>query len=164
MQKKFDDIFVSLDQIGIIVPYEECDEMTENMKEVFNLSDEQISGGVTMQHENTVYRGQLQTVNPEVHMKFFDKFPVEIEYLSPVSGNSAWMEYEKKYRKGIHHIRFNVNSHQDAVDYLAEKGIPLYHVADSPRGKGMKFAYFDSLEKLGFYIETINFAEFQEEK
>jgi hypothetical protein len=161
MDKRFDDIFVNMDQVGIIVPYEEVTQMVQNMKDVFDLEDSQITGGEVHCHENTVYRGEHLKVNPTVRMDFFNKFPVELEYLSPVEGQSAWQEFKDKYKKGLHHIRFNVNSHKDAVEYLKEKGIELYHEADSPRGEGVKFGYFDAYEKLGFYIETINLAEFE---
>jgi hypothetical protein len=157
--RRFDEIFVSMDQIGIIVPYEETDEILQNVKDVFDISDSQISGGNVSSHEHTVYRGKAAEENPSVRTDFFNKFPVQIEYISPVSGESAWMEYREKYKKGIHHIRFNVSSHDDAAAYLKSKGIELYHEADSVKGGGVKFAYFDSYEKLGFYIETINLAE-----
>jgi hypothetical protein len=164
MDRKFDEIFVKLDQIGIIVPNKEIDKMVENMADVFELAPEQISGGSLSRHENTIYRGERLRVMPGVRTFFFDKFPVELEYIGPVDGESAWMEFQKKYTKGLHHLRFNVSSHDEAKKYLSEKGIEIYHEADSPRGKGIKFGYYDSYEKLGFYIETINFAEFGLEK
>jgi hypothetical protein len=164
MEKKFDEIFVAMDQIGIIIPYEEADKMTANMADVFDIPESGISGGTVHHHENTIYRGEKLKTLPGVRMDFFNKFPVELEYLSPVEGDSAWMEFQKKYKKGIHHIRFNVSSHKDAIEYMKSKGIEIYHEADSPRGEGIKFGYFDAYEKLGFYIETINFAEFGLEK
>jgi hypothetical protein len=159
MNKRFDEIFVEMDQVGIVIPYEEADDMVSNMADVFELEENQISGGKVCHHKNTVYRGKASESLPGVRMDFFQKFPVELEYLSPVEGESAWMEYKNKVTKGMHHMRFNVSSHADAIAYMKEKGIEVYHEADSPRGEGIKFAYFDSYEKLGFYIETINFAE-----
>jgi hypothetical protein len=164
MKKRFDEIFVEMDQVGIIVPYEEVDTMVSNMADVFELTEDQISGGTVCHHKNTVYRGNKSNPLPGVRMDFFQKFPVELEYLSPVEGESAWMEYKNKVTKGMHHVRFNVSSHADAIEYMKEKGIEVYHEADSPRGEGIKFAYFDSYEKLGFYIETINFAEVGENR
>ena len=54
-----------------------------------------------------------------------------------------------------------MRSHEDAVAYLAERGIKMIHSGDSVRGGGVKFAFYDSIEKLGFMIETINLAEFE---
>lgn len=159
MKKRFDEIFVKMDQIGIITPIEEAEELRKNMMEILDIPEQSVSGGTVARHENTVFRGESQIPGPGVRMDFFDKFPLQLEYLSPVDGNSAWMEYHKKVGKGIHHIRFDVSSHEDAVAYMKAHGIEAYHTADSPRGVGIKFAYFDSYEKLGFYIETINFAE-----
>lgn len=166
MKKTFDEIFIKLDQIGIITPIGEVATLRQNLMDVFQISPEQVTGGNTARHKNTVFRGKPQAASPAVRMDFFNKdsFPVELEFLSPVDGDSAWMEFHKKVGKGIHHIRFNVSSHEDAVAYMKEHGIEVYHVADSPRGPGIKFAYFDSYEKLGFYIETINLAEFETSK
>lgn len=163
MEKTFDEIFVKLDQVGIITPIEEVETLRKNLLDIFQIPLGNATGGNTARHPNTVFRGKVQTVSPAVRMDFFNKdsFPVELEFLSPIDGNSAWMEYHKNFQKGIHHIRFNVSSHEDAVQYMREHGIEVYHVADSPRGPGVKFAYFDSYEKLGFYIETINLAEFE---
>lgn len=163
MKKTFDEIFVKLDQIGMITPIDEVAQLKENLMDVFQIGADEVYGGNVARHENTIFRGELQELKPAVRMDFFNKggFPVELEYLSPIDGNSAWMEFHKNHHKGIHHIRFNVSSHEDAVAYMKEKGIEVYHVADSPRGPGIKFAYFDSYDKLGFYIETINLAEFE---
>lgn len=159
MSKRFDEIFVKMDQVGIISPIEEVEKFRENMIEIFNIDPANVTGGNITRHNNTVYRGEVQDPLPGVRMDFFDKFPVQLEYLSPVDGNSAWMEYHKKVDRGIHHVRFDVSSHEDAIAYMKEHGIEVYHTADSPRGAGIKFAYFDAYEKLGFYIETINFTE-----
>lgn len=163
MKKKFDEIFVKLDQVGMVVPPDQVEQLKENLMDVFEMTQDEASGGAVGRHANTLFRGQVQEPGPAVRMDFFNKkgFPVELEFLSPIDGNSAWMEYHKNFQKGIHHIRFNVSSHADAVRYMQEHGISVYHVADSPRGPGIKFAYFDSYEKLGFYIETINLAEFE---
>lgn len=159
MKKHFDDIFVRMTQIGIVTPIDAVDGMVKSMKDIFEMSDDQVTGGHTARHTNTIYRGAAQNPPPAVRMDFFNKFPVEIEFLSPVDGNSAWMEYHKKMDRGVHHICFDVSSHDDAVQYLHEKGIELYHVADSPRAEGLKFGYYDSYEQLGFYIETFNQTE-----
>ena len=165
MNKSFDEIFVKLDQIGMITPIDRVEQLRKNLIDVFEIDPAKVSGGTIAHHKNTVYRGVPQDPPPGVRMDFFDKegFPVQLEFLSPTEGSSAWMEFAKIMGYGIHHIRFNVSSHEDAVQYMAEHGIQLYHVADSPRGEGIRFAYFDSFEKLGFYIETINLAEFDRE-
>lgn len=161
MNQSFDEIFVRLDQVGIISPIEEVEQLRKNMMDIFDIPEENVSGGTITRHKNTVFRGERQEPGPGVRMDFFDKFPVQLEYLSPLDGNSAWMEYHQKVGKGIHHVRFDVSSHEDAIAYMKAHGIEVYHTADSPRGAGIKFAYFDSYEKLGFYIETINFTEVQ---
>lgn len=157
--KKFDEIFVALDQVGVVVPEEDSLELGKNMREIFDIPEEGCADGGVSRHPNSTYRGKELKEGPAVHMQFFDKFGVQLEYLSPVEGDSAWMDYTKKVGRGIHHIRFNVSSHEDAIAYMAEKGIPVYQSGESIRGGGVKFAYFDSYDKLGFYIETLNLEE-----
>lgn len=164
MGKKFDEIFVKMDQVGIVTPIEEVENLKKNLMEIMDIPEENVSGGNIARHGNTVFRGEKQDPAPGVRMDFFDKFAVQLEYLSPVDGNSAWMEYHRKVGKGIHHVRFDVSSHEGAIEYMKEHGIEAYHTADSPRGAGIKFAYFDSYDKLGFYIETINFTEVQQKE
>ena len=159
MAKRFEDIFVALDQVGIIVPDAEHATLSDNMKDILGFTDEQVGGGGVTHHPNTFYRGTTFNPGPGVRMSFFDKFGVQLEYLSATDGYSIWKDYENKVEKGIHHIRFDVASHEDAIAYMAEKGIPLYHAGDSVRGGGVKFAYFDAYDKLGFYIETLNLTE-----
>lgn len=159
MKKTFDEIFVSMDQVGIVVPEEDSIELGKNMRDIFDISEENAQDGGVSRHPNTFYRGKRPEVGPGVHMQFFNKFGVQLEYLSPIDGESAWMEYKDKVGRGIHHIRFDVSSHEDAIAYMAEKGIPVLQSGDSVRGGGVKFAYFDSYDKLGFYIETLNLTE-----
>ncbi len=159
MNKKFDEIFVELDQVGIVVPEADSQELGKNMRDIFDIPEEDAADGGVSRHPNSTYRGKALEQGPAVHMQFFDKFGVQLEYLSPLDGDSAWMDYTNKVGRGIHHIRFNVSSHEDAIAYMAEKGISVYQSGDSVRGGGVKFAYFDSYDKLGFYIETLNLEE-----
>lgn len=159
MSKTFDEIFVEIDQVGCVIPEEDSLELGRNLKEIFDIPDEGAQDGGVSRHPNSTYRGEKLEVGPAVHMQFFNKFGIQLEYLSPVEGDSAWMDYTKKVGRGLHHIRFNVSSHDDAIAYMAEKGIPVYQSGDSVRGGGVKFAYFDSYDKLGFYIETLNLEE-----
>lgn len=160
MKKTFDEIFVKMDQVGIIVPEALSHEFGANLKDIFDIKEENAQDSGISRHPNTVYRGvPAGEVGPGVHMQFFDKFGVQLEYLSAIDGDSAWMEYTNKAGRGMHHIRFDVSSHEDAIAYMAEKGIPVLHSGDSVRGGGVKFAYFDSYDKLGFYIETLNLTE-----
>ena len=164
MEKKFDDIFLSIDQVGIVAPDEESAGLAANMKDVFDLTDEQAVDGGVFRHLNSTYMGEPNEPGPGVHMYLFNKFNIQLEYLCPVDGKSAWMDYRNKVGKGIHHIRFDVASHDEAIAYMAAKGIKTYQTADSVKGEGLKFAYFDSYDKLGFYIETFNMTEVARKK
>lgn len=161
MSKKYSDIFVGIDLIGVIAPEEESKAFAENYKSFFGLTDDQVSDSPVVHHPNSTYYGKPEVPGPGVHTIAFMGMNPPFECQSPIDGNSSWNDYLNKYGKGIHHIRFNVRSHEDAVAYLAERGINMIHSGDSVRGGGVKFAFYDSIDKLGFMIETINLAEFE---
>ena len=161
MSKKYSDIFVGIDLIGVIAPEEESQTFAENYKSFFGLTDDHISDSPVVHHPNSTYYGEPEVPGPGVHTIAFTGMNPPFECQSPIDGNSSWNDYLNRYGKGIHHIRFNVRSHEDAVAYLAERGIKMIHSGDSVRGGGVKFAFYDSIEKLGFMIETINLAEFE---
>lgn len=159
MKKTFQDIFVEIDLIGVIAPEEESQKFAENYKNVFGLTDEQVMDSPVAHHPNSTYYGEPEVPGPGVHTVTFAGMTPQFECQSPIDGRSSWDDFLKQYGKGVHHIRYNVNSHEDAVAYLKEKGINVIHSGDSVRGGGVKFAFYDSIDKLGFMIETINLAE-----
>lgn len=159
MAKTFHEIFVGIDLIGVIAPEEESAQIAQNYKEVFGLTDEQVTDSPVAHHPNSTYYGAPEVPGPGVHTVTFAGMDPQFECQSPIDGNSSWNDFLKKYGKGVHHIRYNVRSHEEAVAYLAERGIPVIHSGDSVRGGGVKFAFYDSIDKLGFMIETINLEE-----
>lgn len=161
MNKKFKDIFVGIDLIGVIAPEEESAQFAKNYEEVFGLSDEEIIDSPVAHHPNSTYYGKPEVPGPGVHTITFSGMTPQFECQSPIDGNSSWNDFLKKYGKGVHHIRYDVTSHEEAVAYLAERGIPVIHSGDSVRDGGVKFAFYDSIEKLGFMIETINLTEIE---
>ncbi len=159
MNKTFADIFVGIDNIGVVTPEEESAQFARNYKEVFGLTDDQVSDSPVVHHPNSTYYGKPEVPGPGIHTVAFSGLNLQLECQSPIDGNSSWNDFLKQYGKGVHHIRFNVRSHEDAVAYLAERGINVIHSGDSVRGGGVRFAFYDSIEKLGFMIETINLEE-----
>lgn len=162
MTKKFGDIFVGIDLIGVVAPEEESAQMAKNYQEVFGLADEEVVDSPVAHHPNSTYYGEPEIPGPGIHTVTFQGMTPQFECQSPIDGRSSWQDSLNKYGKCIHHIRYNVRSHEEAVAYLAERGIPMIHSGDSVRGGGVKFAFYDSVEKLGFMMETINLAEIAE--
>ena len=123
MNKTFDEIFVELDQIGIVLPVQEAENKKNNLVELFEIPADKIRGGNIIANNNAYYKGKMYPKGGSKRLDFFNKFPIELEYLSPVEGDSVLMDFYKKAHMGIHHIRFNVSSYDDAVEYMKEHGI-----------------------------------------
>ena len=95
MAKAFDEIFIEIDQVGCVVPEADSLELGKNLKEIFEIPEEGAQDGGVSRHPNSTYRGQALEQGPAVHMQFFNNFCIQLEYLSPVEGDSAWMDYTK---------------------------------------------------------------------
>src|SRR6059058_5055689 len=61
----------------------------------------------------------------ELKMALLDAGGTHIELLEPTSPESAIAKYIEKRGEGIHHIALGVNSIQDRLNELREKGIRL---------------------------------------
>ena len=107
------------------------------------------------------YRNKYYKIGGKKDSFFINKFSTEIEYVSPEKESFCMGEFISEKHMGIHHIRFSINSQKDAVEYMESHGIKILECGDSVQRKGVKYTIFDSYEKLGFYIETLNLAEFE---
>ncbi len=151
----FDKLFGDIDQIGIVV--DDLERIKSNMRRLFGA--EARDSGIT-KHPGAIYRGEPVTTG--VHILFYDMFNIELEFLMPTEGRSIWQDWVDEHGSGLHHIRFNVASHDEAVKYMEDHGVKVYQQADSMRGGGIKFAYFDTFDEVGFCIETLNLREIGE--
>jgi len=82
----------------------------------------------------------------DVHKSRFNHTDVganklDIEFISPVQGDSIYRDFLNKYGEGIHHIAFRVNDLDAETAKLVAKGIPVVTSVKRPTGRG--FAYFD---------------------
>lgn len=151
-ENEFQEVFGRLDQIGVIV--KDINKVRLGMKQMFGLDPTSTSSAT---YKNTYYKGATETASAD--FLFYDFYGIQLEFISPTSGKSAWQDCIDEKREGLHHLRFNVLNHERAKQIMAQKGIPVYMAGDSMRGGGIKFAYYDTVSKLGFMVETLNLRE-----
>ena len=82
----------------------------------------------------------------DVHKSRFNHTDVgasklDIEFISPVQGDSIYRDFLNKNGEGIHHIAFMVDDLDAETAKLVAKGIPVVTSVKRPTGRG--FAYFD---------------------
>ena len=142
----------SIDQVGIVV--KDLEKIKLEMKRIFGLDP--VDSGI-IRHKGVLYRGQPASCG--VHIIHYDLFNIQIEFLSPVDGESIWKDFLDKNGPGLHHIRFNISDHEVVKKEMSEKGVETYQCGDSSHGAGIKFSYYDTEPTIGFIIETLNLDE-----
>lgn len=88
---------------------------------------------------------------------FFKFQNIELEIIQPLSGDTIWQDWIDKHGPGIHHIKFLVDNHADAEQYLNDKGYKIYQQGASVGpNKGKVWAFYDTYDSIGFDIEIMN--------
>lgn len=81
----------------------------------------------------------------------------EIELIEPVDGESVWKDFLREKGEGIHHLKYEVDSLNEAMAFFKSKGIdcPQYGSAVG-KNLGKTWAYFDTTKELGYVVEVLN--------
>ena len=66
---------------------------------------------------------------------------LDIEFISPLEGDTIYRDFLKKNGEGIHHVAFMVDDLDVETAKLVARGIPVITSVKRPTGRG--FAYFD---------------------
>ncbi|MGM9662168.1 MAG: VOC family protein [Oscillospiraceae bacterium] len=140
-------------QIGIVV--RDIDRTLETLKAVFGW--EAYAFADTPEGEK-LYYGEVEDFS--VRMAFVRFEHIEIELLQPTRGRNVWQDYLDTHGEGLHHILFDVNDFERAKAALEAQGIMMVQTGPSARYPGARWAYFDAMQQLGYYIECFNPSEF----
>lgn len=141
---------------GMVV--QDLDKSLEKLKDIIDFNDYAIRDFPPEDCDTEV---QLFYMGKKADFKakfcFIKTGPVEIEIIQPVSGESVWADFLKENGDGIHHIKFEVDSINDTLKYYKEKGIRClqYGTGVGPN-LGKTWAYFDTVNELGYIIEVLN--------
>ena len=152
-------------QIGVIC--KDLETTLKNFEEILGIKDFRIASFPPEGHENVtrMYHGKKE--NFEAKFCFFELGNIELEIIQPLKGQTVWNDYLDKLDNGLglHHIKFAVDHTEDAVDYFESKGIKrvTYGEGVGPNS-GRIWSFFDTFEKLGFDIETLNMIKKGEEE
>ena len=146
-------LFHRIVQIGIVV--RSIEETVKRMNQLFGW--EVYSYAVTPKGAK-LYRGEKEDFT--VKMAFFRLNTIEIELLEPIEGRSVWQDFLDERGEGLHHILFDVNNFEAAKTALENSGLPMVQCGPSARFDGCRWAYFDGMKDLGYYIEIFNPSEY----
>ena len=81
----------------------------------------------------------------------------EVELIEPLEGDSVWKDFLREKGEGVHHLKYEVESLNDTMEFFKSKGIECIQYG-SAVGKniGKTWAYFDTTKELGYIIEVLN--------
>jgi hypothetical protein len=141
----------TITQIGFVV--KNLDHAIEKMKDILGVTP--VISFTPL--KNRTYFGEKSEFIAK--LGFYRFANIELEFIEPVIGPSEWERFLNNGNEGLHHIRFSVKSISEIAKKMKAKGIDISMQGASIR-EGLEWAYFDSLEKLGFIIEI--FDEFKD--
>jgi hypothetical protein len=99
------------------------------------------------------YRGRPS--DARVKMAFLKAENVQLEFLQPVGGDSAWQEGLDKRGEGVHHLGFEVRELEKTITAFEKEGIGVLQRGRYDSNDGT-YVYLDSTAKLGVIIELLH--------
>lgn len=143
--------------VGVVV--ENIEAALEKMQKVFNLEGYTITDfpprEMKKEDVQLFYRGKKNWFT--ARFCFIKMGHSEIELIEPVEGESVWRDFLNEKGEGVHHLKYEVDSLNEAIRYFKEKGIPCCQYGSAVgRNLGKTWAYFDTTRELGYVIEVLN--------
>lgn len=146
---KMGDSLRRITQIGVVVS--ELDKAVEAMENVFGARPDRFLASDALPR---TYRGRQVICKTRIALYHFAN--IEIELVEPVSAESVWSDYLKEKGCGVQHIKFSVSDFDRAGLELESSGYLAEMTGDSELVPGLKWAYFDTQEDIGFSVEIFN--------
>ena len=147
--------FNTLIQIGLVV--RDLDGALKNFEEIMGIGPFRIAEYPPVDDRDCVrtYHGKKGDFQAKFCFYKFDN--IEIELICPIQGENIWTDFLEDHGPGLHHLKFSVPTHQDTEKLFHEHGVEMISsgAAVGPN-KGKTWVYYDTWEKLGFFIEMMN--------
>lgn len=148
------ELWSRIDQIGIVG--RDAETVIASMRTIFGLEPTkriQTSADRT----DAFYRGRPRVLCAD--LIFYRIGEIDLEVICPTAGASLHHEYLEKHGEGLYHIRFDVESFDEAVQAMMDRGFPPAMHGASASNSAARWAYFDTEPQLGYYVEIINLRE-----
>ena len=97
-----------------------------------------------------LYKGQpAKDIHMNVRLVYVE--PIYFEIIEPIGdAESPWHDHFKKYGTSVCFFAFYINGFEEHIDFMGKQGFPLIFKEE----KGFeRYAYFDTMSKLGFTLE-----------
>ncbi len=155
MSVKPEEIFRRPIQVGIVV--ENLQVTLENLENIFGIGPFKVVDYPPQDGEEYLREYQGEKSDFTAKFCFFDLGNIELEIIQPLTGQSIWRDFLDEKGPGIHHLKFNLDRHDELRSYLENKGIKESQKgAAVGQNKGKTWLFYDTTDQIGFDIEVIN--------
>ena len=150
------EFFSRLIQVGVIV--RDLDRALENYARLLGIESFRISKYPPDDEPNCERTYMGKSGNFSAKFCFFDYGNIELELIQPLSGENIWDDFLKVQGDiCIHHLKYLVKDHAQVEEHFKKLGVEkIQSGASVGINKGRSWAFYDTMDALGFYTEVMN--------
>ena len=145
---------LKVDQLGYV--FKDIEKQAKIMEDLFGL-DKLIFGKESTNVFN--YRGSNSTI--KTRMAFGRISNTQIELIQWIEGDCIYKEFLEQGKEGLHHIAVYVDDIQACINHFKQRGIELLQSGEILRHN---FAYMDTLDTFGIYLEFLEMVKRKKKK
>lgn len=150
------EMFSRLIQVGVIV--KDKDHTLEKYKNILGMDKFRIAKYPPDDEPNCerIYMGK--DGNFSAYFCFFNYDNIELEVIQPIEGENIWSDFLSVSGDiKIHHLKYLVKDHKAVEEHFKKFGIKkIQSGASVGINKGKVWAFYDTMDLLGFYTEVMN--------
>jgi hypothetical protein len=139
-------------KIGIVVP--DIEKAAKHYAEVFNIDVPEIripkTDAPVDPRAYTVFKGERKE-HVRCKTAIVPLEPIYIELIEPFDQPSPWSEFLDAHGQGVHYLAFNIEGFEEHVEFMNRNDMPVIQKTEKGHER---YAYFDTVEKLGVTIEV----------
>jgi hypothetical protein len=135
-------------QIGIVV--RDLERSTEVLNAIFGLGPFHFIEWPNRPDSKYWLRGTETKV--KIRQAFVQAGSLELELIQPLEGESAYREFLATRGEGIHHVLFETENMDQAIEKFARQGVKVLQSGTGIR-PGTRWALLDTERLVGFLIE-----------
>lgn len=138
-------------QVAVICS--DVEEMKKKYAAFYGVEVPPTSDGGPYEITGAEYMGQ-PALTQSCKMAFFELGNIQLEIIEPYGGKSTWQDFLDETGGGIHHVAYQVEDIQEAMEKCKGFGMDLTQWGKYNDASGA-YAYFDARKTLGCFIELL---------
>lgn len=143
-------------QIGIVVP--SLEKAMERAKELLGIEGFDIKSFPPEGCDDPKGKYHGEDEDFAFRQCTFDWGNIQLEFLEPIRGRNAYVDYLKEHPNGgIHHLQFLTEDHEKTAQFFQSKGIKeMLSGTGMVPGSGKCWKYYNTAPLIGFDLEIVN--------